>query len=166
MFDNSAVFDVDLDDLQSRIAPSPFPRIVSQRTLKSSIGCTGIGLHSGKKMLMTLHPADPNSGVRFRRTDLAGSIIPARWDTVSDTRLNTCVSNEQGHDVRTIEHLMSALSAMRIDNVLIDLNGPEVPVMDGSASPFVFLIECAGVTGQTAAAPRHPYSRRSQCVRG
>ncbi|HVI50845.1 MAG TPA: UDP-3-O-acyl-N-acetylglucosamine deacetylase [Candidatus Sulfotelmatobacter sp.] len=127
---------------------------VKQRTLKTSIGCTGVGLHSGSKVTMILHPAEANSGIRFRRTDIAGAgaVIPARWDSVSDTRLNTCVADAGGIGVRTIEHLMSALCGMGIDNVLIDISGPEVPVMDGSAAPFLFLIECAGVVEQ--AAPR------------
>jgi len=125
---------------------------LKQRTLKTAIGCTGVGLHSGTKVTMVLHPAEANSGIRFRRTDIAGAgaVIAAQWDSVSDTRLNTCVADSNGVGVRTIEHLMSALCGMGIDNVLIDISGPEVPVMDGSAAPFLFLIECAGVVEQTA----------------
>ncbi len=127
---------------------------VRQRTLKSSISCTGVGLHSGTKITMTLHPAAPDSGIFFRRVDIAGggALIPAHWASVSDTRLNTCVSDASGVSVHTIEHLMAALAGMSIDNAVIDINGPEVPVMDGSAAPFVFLVECAGVVEQ--AAPR------------
>ena len=124
-----------------------------QKTLKASIGCTGIGLHSGAKVTMVLHPAEPDSGIRFRRTDLAGkgTIIPALWSSVGDTRMNTSLAGEGGIGVGTVEHLMSALAGMGIDNCLIDIGGPEVPVMDGSAAPFLFLIECAGVVEQAAA---------------
>ena len=127
---------------------------VKQRTLKTAIGCTGVGLHSGTKVTMVLRPAEANSGIRFRRTDIAGAgaVIPAHWNSVSDTRLNTCVADANGVGVRTIEHLMAALSGMGIDNAIIDISGPEVPVMDGSAAPFLFLVECAGVVEQ--AAPR------------
>jgi UDP-3-O-[3-hydroxymyristoyl] N-acetylglucosamine deacetylase len=125
---------------------------VRQRTLKSSISCNGVGLHSGVKTTMTLHPAAVDTGIVFRRTDIAGrgAAIPAHWSNVSDTRLNTCVSNAAGTSVRTIEHLMAALAGMGIDNLIIDISGPEVPVMDGSAAPFLFLIECAGVVEQPA----------------
>ncbi len=124
----------------------------SQHSLKRSITCKGIGLHSGSKTTMTLRPADPGTGVVFRRTDIAGSgaIIPALWGNVSDTRLNTCIANGQGVYVRTIEHLMAAFAGTGIDNVLVEINGPEVPAMDGSAAPFVFLIECAGIAEQPA----------------
>ena len=130
------------------------PVTVRQRTLKTAISCTGVGLHSGAKITMTLRPAEIDSGIAFRRVDLAGggALIPAHWAAVCDTRLNTCVADGNGTVVRTIEHLMAALAGMSIDNALIDINGPEVPVMDGSAAPFLFLIECAGVVEQ--AAPR------------
>jgi len=126
--------------------------IARQHTLKSSISCTGVGLHSGTKTTMVLHPAEAGSGVRFRRVDAAGkgAVIAARWSNVTDTRLNTCISNEDGISVKTIEHLMSALAGMGVDNALIDIDGEEVPVMDGSAAPFVFLIECAGLVEQSA----------------
>jgi UDP-3-O-[3-hydroxymyristoyl] N-acetylglucosamine deacetylase len=125
---------------------------VRARTLKTSIGCTGIGLHSGAKVTMVLHPAEVGTGIRFRRVDIAGAgaIIPAIWSAVHDTRMNSCLKNEDGVVVGTVEHLMSALAGMQIDNCLIDINGPEVPVMDGSAAPFLFLIECAGVVEQSA----------------
>lgn len=121
-----------------------------QRSLKRSITCKGIGLHSGSKVTMTLRPADADTGIVFRRIDVAGSgaLIPATWDKVSDTRLNTCISNGQGVHVRTIEHLMAAFAGAGIDNVIVDINGPEVPAMDGSAAPFIFLIECAGIAEQ------------------
>ncbi len=122
------------------------------RTLKTSIGCTGIGLHSGAKITMVLHPAEPGTGIRFRRVDIhgGGAIVPATWSAVHDTRMNSCLKNNDGVVVGTVEHLMSALAGMQIDNCLIDINGPEVPVMDGSAAPFLFLIECAGVVEQSA----------------
>lgn len=118
-----------------------------QRTLKTSIDCTGVALHSGNKVKMTLHPANVDVGIVFRRTDVAGqgAEIPALWDRVVDTRLCTVLGNEAGITVSTVEHVMAALAGCGIDNVLIELNGPEVPIMDGSAEPFVFLIECAGV---------------------
>ncbi len=126
-----------------------FPAL-KQKTLKSSIGCKGVGLHSGDMIAMTLHPAAPDTGIVFRRTDIAGSHIPAVWSNVSDTRLNTCIGKTAGAGVHTIEHLMSALAGMGIDNALIDVSGAEVPVMDGSAAPFLFMIECAGVVEQEA----------------
>ncbi|MDR3435798.1 MAG: UDP-3-O-acyl-N-acetylglucosamine deacetylase [Telmatospirillum sp.] len=128
------------------------PSVIRQRTLKSAISCTGVGLHSGCKMTMTLRPAAANTGILFRRIDIAGdgSVIPALWSNVSDTRLNTSVSGAKGASVHTIEHLMAALAGMGIDNAIIDINGPEVPVMDGSAAPFLFLIECAGIVEQQA----------------
>jgi UDP-3-O-[3-hydroxymyristoyl] N-acetylglucosamine deacetylase len=126
--------------------------IARQRTLKSAISCTGVGLHSGATITMTLHPAEAGSGIRFRRVDAsgAGALIPALWSNVTDTRLNTCISNGDGVSVRTVEHLMAALAGMAVDNVVIEIHGEEVPVMDGSAAPFVFLIECAGVVEQSS----------------
>lgn len=101
---------------------------------------------------MTLKPSDPDTGIVFKRTDIAGkgADIPARWDRVVDTRMCTVLGNDDGVTIGTVEHLMAALAGCRIDNVEIEINGPEVPVMDGSASPFVFLIECAGVAEQDA----------------
>jgi UDP-3-O-[3-hydroxymyristoyl] N-acetylglucosamine deacetylase len=124
---------------------------LKQRTLKNPISCTGVGLHSGVKVTMNLKPAPVDHGIVFKRTDIAGNgaLIPARWDMVDDTRLCTGVS-ANGAQVRTIEHLMAALSGCRIDNLLIEISGPEVPVMDGSAHPFIFLIDCAGVVEQDA----------------
>lgn len=135
------------------IRTSAAPATVRQRTLKTSINCTGIGLHSGTKISMTLRPAPVDSGIVFRRTDIVGggAMIPALWSNVTDTRLNTCVTAD-GVSVHTIEHLMAAFAGMGVDNVLVEINGAEVPVMDGSAAPFLFLIECAGMVEQ--AAPR------------
>lgn len=125
-----------------------------RRTLKTAIGCTGVGLHSGAKVTMVLHPAEAGTGIRFRRVDIAGGgeIVQALWSSVGDTRMNTCLKNEAGVTVGTVEHLMSALAGMQIDDCLIEISGAEVPVMDGSAAPFLFLIECAGVVEH--AAPR------------
>jgi UDP-3-O-[3-hydroxymyristoyl] N-acetylglucosamine deacetylase len=123
-----------------------------QKTLKTAIGCTGVGLHTGAKVSMTLKPAAPGQGIVFVRTDLAGKAarIPATWQHVVDTRMCTALGNPEGGRVGTVEHLMAALYGCDIDNVTIELDGPEVPVMDGSAAPFVFLIECAGTVDQAA----------------
>ena len=124
---------------------------LKQKTLKSAISCTGIGLHSGEKVSMTLHPADPGFGIVFRRTDVAGEgvEIPAKHDHVVDTRLCTAIG-AQGKSIGTVEHLMAALAGAGIDNALIEVGGAEVPVMDGSAAPFLFLIDCAGIVEQDA----------------
>lgn len=124
---------------------------VMQQTLKSAISCTGIGLHSGEKVSMTLHPAAPDAGIVFRRTDVAGEgvEIPAKHDRVVDSRLCTTIGAE-GKAIGTVEHLMAALAGAGIDNALIEVGGAEVPVMDGSAAPFLFLIDCAGVVEQDA----------------
>lgn len=123
-----------------------------QRTLKNSIYCSGTGLHSGAKVAMSLHPAAPDTGVLFRRSDIAGTdaIVPARYDLVSDTRLCTTLTNDAGVSVATVEHLMAALAGCGLDNVIVDVNGPELPIMDGSSEPFVFLIDCAGIVTQDA----------------
>ena len=125
---------------------------VRQRTLKTAIGCSGVGLHSGDKISMMLKPAAADSGIRFNRTDLqgAGAVIPARWDKVVDTRLCTMIGEPGGATVGTVEHLMAALAGCGIDNVEVEINGGEVPIMDGSSAPFGFLIECAGVVEQEA----------------
>jgi UDP-3-O-[3-hydroxymyristoyl] N-acetylglucosamine deacetylase len=125
-----------------------------QRTLKNSIHCTGVGVHSGLKTSLRLVPAAVDAGITFVRTDITGrnNVIKACWDGVTDTQLCTVVSNEDGASVGTVEHLMAALRGCSIDNVTIELDGPEVPIMDGSAEPFVFLIECAGI--ETQSAPR------------
>ena len=123
-----------------------------QRTLKKRISCTGVGLHSGVPVSMTLHPAVPDTGVVLQRTDVALGCgrVPAHWDRIHSGVLCTTVANEHGTTVATIEHLMAALAGCGIDNVLVKLNGPEVPVMDGSAAPFVLLVECAGIVEQRA----------------
>lgn len=127
-------------------------KIETQKTLKSSICCAGIALHSGVKVSMVLNPAAVGTGIVFRRTDISGkgAIIPARWDHVVDTRMCTVLGNDEGVTVGTVEHLMAALAGCGISNAEIEINGPEIPVMDGSSEPFVFLIECAGVLDQEA----------------
>ena len=121
-----------------------------QRTLKSVIRATGVGLHTGEKVAMTLRPAPPNSGIVFRRIDLSKPVdIVADAFKVTDTRL--CSALEAGGArVATVEHLMSAFAGLGIDNAFVDLTGSEVPIMDGSAAPFVFLIQSAGIEQQPA----------------
>lgn len=116
-----------------------------QRTLKTAIDCVGVGVHSGRRLNLTIRPAPAGHGIVFRRTDL-GRQIEARFDNVVDTHLCTVLADPAMQSVRvgTVEHLMAALSALSIDNVLIDVDGPEVPILDGSAAPFVFLLDCAG----------------------
>jgi UDP-3-O-[3-hydroxymyristoyl] N-acetylglucosamine deacetylase len=141
-----------VESCEAVTAAPPLSKVVLQKTLKSSIGCTGIGLHSGKKVSMSLNPAAADTGIIFHRTDLEGddSIIPARWDFVVDTRMATTIGNQAGTCISTIEHLMAALAGCGIDNAIIEIDGAEVPVMDGSAAPFIFLVECAGMTEQNA----------------
>ncbi len=128
--------------------------LVVQRTLRAPIGCTGIGLHSGARISLRLLPGAPDSGIIFRRTDLAGGPveIPARFDHVVDTRLNTTIGlpGQPEAVVGTVEHMMAALAGLGVDNAVVELDGAEVPAMDGSAAPFVFLIECAGTVAQDA----------------
>ncbi len=121
-----------------------------QQTLARSLTMKGIGLHSGAVVTMTLRPAPADHGVVFVRTDIVGEndVIPARWDHVADTRLCTVIRNAEGASVGTIEHLMAALRGCGIDNILIEIDGPEVPVMDGSSAPFVALIDEAGIRAQ------------------
>ena len=124
---------------------------MKQRTLKTSIRATGIGLHSGQKVLMTLRPAPPNTGIVFRRTDLpAADDIQALAQNVTDTMLGTTLDNGVAK-VSTVEHLLSAFAGLGIDNAFVELSAPEVPIMDGSAGPFVFLIQSAGIEEQSVA---------------
>jgi len=126
--------------------------VACQRTLKSAISCVGVGLHSGQRVNLMLHPAAPDTGIVFRRTDL-GVDVPARYDLVTETCLCTAIGAPGAQQARvgTVEHLVAALTAIGVDNVLVELDGPEVPVLDGSAAPFLFLIDCAGVVDQAAA---------------
>jgi UDP-3-O-[3-hydroxymyristoyl] N-acetylglucosamine deacetylase len=125
--------------------------MINQRTLKNVIRATGIGLHTGKKVYLTLRPAPVDTGVIFRRVDLDPVIeLPAKPEFVGDTRLSTALHNGDV-TISTVEHLMSALAGLGVDNVYVELTEPEVPIMDGSAGPFVFLIQSAGVVEQKAA---------------
>jgi len=124
--------------------------MLRQRTLKSLVSATGVGLHTGQKVRFSLRPAQPETGVVFRRMDLPGTPeIPARADLVGETRLCSCLVRGEVK-VYTIEHLMSALCGLGVDNVYVDLDGPEVPIMDGSAAPFVLLLQQAGIEEQAA----------------
>jgi UDP-3-O-[3-hydroxymyristoyl] N-acetylglucosamine deacetylase len=124
--------------------------MIRQRTLKNVIRATGVGLHSGKKVYMTLRPAPVDTGIVFVRTDLDPEVqISAKAHNVTDTTLCTALSSG-GAKVATVEHLMSALAGLGIDNAYVDLSAPEVPIMDGSAGPFVFLIQSAGISEQNA----------------
>ncbi|MGC3872080.1 UDP-3-O-acyl-N-acetylglucosamine deacetylase [Halomonas sp. GXIMD04776] len=124
--------------------------MIKQRTLKNTMRATGVGLHSGEKVRLTLRPAPVNTGIVFVRTDLDPVVrIPARAENVTDTTLCTALSSD-GVKVATVEHLMSAFAGLGIDNVFVELNAPEVPIMDGSAGPFVFLIQSAGIEEQEA----------------
>jgi UDP-3-O-[3-hydroxymyristoyl] N-acetylglucosamine deacetylase len=121
-----------------------------QRTLKSPIHCSGIGLHSGRKVRISLHPAEVDSGIRFRLTEgkHAGMEIPAHWSCAVESPLCSTLTGPDGARIMTVEHLLSAFAGCGIDNALVEINADEVPVMDGSAAPFVFLIECAGSCDQ------------------
>jgi len=124
--------------------------MIKQRTLKNTIRATGVGLHTGDKILLTLHPGEPNSGIQFRRVDLDQPVvIAARPENVGETKLSTTLIQD-GIRVSTVEHLLSAMAGLGIDNAVVDLSAPEVPIMDGSAGPFVFLLQSAGVVEQNA----------------
>ena len=119
----------------------------SQRTLRRPISCVGIGLHSGCKVNLSLKPAAPDTGIRFRRTDMGNFEVPATVNNLAGIQLATGLSRDQV-SVETVEHLLSALVSLGIDNVVVELNSPEVPIMDGSAAPFIYLIQEAGVKRQ------------------
>ncbi|MDO7653479.1 MAG: UDP-3-O-acyl-N-acetylglucosamine deacetylase, partial [Porticoccus sp.] len=122
--------------------------MIRQRTLNNMIRATGVGLHTGEKVYLTLHPAPVNTGIVFRRTDLDPVVeIQAKAENVGETTLSTTLMNG---DVRvsTVEHLLSAMAGLGIDNAIIDVTAPEVPIMDGSAGPFVFLLQSAGIKEQ------------------
>ncbi len=124
--------------------------MIKQRTLKNVIRATGVGLHTGDKVYLTLRPAAADTGIVFRRIDLPEPVeIRARPEHVTDTRLSTTVESDNVR-VSTIEHLMSAFAGLGIDNAYVDLTAAEVPIMDGSAGPFVFLIQSAGIAEQSA----------------
>ena len=124
--------------------------MLKQRTLKNSISARGVGLHSGKKVLMVLRPAAANTGIVFRRTDLdQPADVPARADLVGETAFGTSIVNGNAK-VSTVEHLLSAVAGLGLDNIYVDLSAAEVPIMDGSAAPFVFLLQAAGIQEQNA----------------
>ncbi|BDZ73201.1 MULTISPECIES: UDP-3-O-acyl-N-acetylglucosamine deacetylase [Methylophaga] len=125
--------------------------MIKQRTLKNVIRATGVGLHSGEMVYLTLRPAAPNTGIIFRRVDLDPVVeIQAKAENVGETALSTTLI-EHGQRVSTVEHLLSAFAGLGIDNAYIDLNAAEVPIMDGSAGPFVFLVQSAGIEEQNVA---------------
>jgi UDP-3-O-[3-hydroxymyristoyl] N-acetylglucosamine deacetylase len=124
--------------------------MLHQRTLKNSIRATGVGLHTGKKVLMTLRPAAPDTGIVFRRTDLPVPVdIKAHAENVGDTMMGTTLHSGEVK-ISTVEHLLSALAGLGIDNALVEVSAGEVPIMDGSAGPFVFLLQSAGIEEQKA----------------
>jgi UDP-3-O-[3-hydroxymyristoyl] N-acetylglucosamine deacetylase len=127
----------------------------TQQTLKAPIDCVGVGLHSGRKTSLALHPAPIGTGIVFRRVDLGGVAIPARYDLVEDTRLCTVLALPDQPEARvaTVEHVMAALAGCGVTNAIVEVDGPELPILDGSAASFVFLIDCAGILPQTAVAP-------------
>jgi len=125
--------------------------VIRQRTLKNVIRATGVGLHTGKKVYLTLRPAPVDTGIIFRRVDLDVPVeIHARAENVGDTRLSSTLVRD-GVSISTVEHLLSAMAGLGIDNAYVDVSAPEVPIMDGSAGPFVFLIQSAGIEEQNAA---------------
>jgi UDP-3-O-[3-hydroxymyristoyl] N-acetylglucosamine deacetylase len=122
--------------------------MIRQRTLKTLVRATGVGLHTGCKVEMTLRPAPPDAGIVFRRLDVEPPVdFPVSPELVTDTRLCSALERD-GVKIATVEHLMSALAGLGVDNVYVDLSGPEVPILDGSAAPFVFLIQSAGLEEQ------------------
>jgi UDP-3-O-[3-hydroxymyristoyl] N-acetylglucosamine deacetylase len=124
--------------------------MLRQRTLKALVSAAGVGLHTGQKVRVTLRPAPPDTGIVFRRIDLAAPVdIPARAELVGETRLSSCLVRD-GVKIYTVEHLMSALGGLGVDNAYVDLDASELPIMDGSASPYVLLIQQAGVIEQAA----------------
>jgi UDP-3-O-[3-hydroxymyristoyl] N-acetylglucosamine deacetylase len=138
-----------------------------RRTLKTAIGCVGVGLHSGRRVSLTLRPAAAGTGIVFRRSDL-GIDIPARFDRVVDTRLCTALVAEDAPQARigTVEHVMAALAGTGVTDAIVELDGAEVPILDGSAAPFVFLIDCAGTVALSTPAPVIEVLRRIRVEEG
>lgn len=125
--------------------------MVRQRTLKQAVRASGIGLHSGRKVYMSLLPAGPDTGIVFRRTDLSPIVeVPSRAHLLREAVMCSTLVSDDGTKIMTIEHLMSALAGLGIDNCVVELSSPEVPIMDGSAGPFVYLIQSAGIHEQDA----------------
>lgn len=126
--------------------------MIKQRTIKQPIATTGVGLHKGNKVQLTLRPAPVNTGLVFRRVDLNPAVdIPANAEFVRDTRMCTCLINDDNVRVSTVEHLLAALAAMGIDNLIIEVDSHEIPIMDGSSHPFIYLLQSAGIEEQKAA---------------
>ncbi|MDN7124341.1 UDP-3-O-acyl-N-acetylglucosamine deacetylase [Pseudidiomarina terrestris] len=125
---------------------------MKQRTIKQSIATTGVGLHKGNKVQLTLRPAPANTGLVFRRVDLKPAVdIRADAELVRDTRMCTCLINDDNVRVSTVEHLLAAVAAMGIDNLIIEVDSHEIPIMDGSSHPFIYLLQSAGIETQGAA---------------
>ncbi len=126
-------------------------RVEYQHTLKTTVICAGIGVHTGARAKMVIHPAETGTGIRFRRTDLDGdTIIAARGDSVTEVQLGTTLTNESGASVATVEHFLAACAGMGLDNLLVEIDGPEVPIMDGSSALFCELFLNAGLKQQTS----------------
>lgn len=126
--------------------------MIFQRTVKKMVKATGVGLHSGEKVTLTIKPAPVNAGIKLVRTDLTPAVvIPALADQVRETMMCTALVNDEGVRISTIEHLFAALAGLGIDNAIIEVDAPEIPIMDGSASPFVYLLQTAGIEEQSAA---------------
>ena len=126
--------------------------MIKQRTLKQATKVTGIGLHSGKKVTLTLRPAPANTGIIYARTDLEPAVyFPASAESIRDTQLCTCMINDDGVRISTVEHLNAAMAALGLDNLIVEVDAPEIPIMDGSASPFIYLLLDAGIEEQNAA---------------
>jgi len=123
---------------------------INQKTINNAISCNSVGLHSGCNVNLTLKPGEPDTGIVFRRTDLPSQIneISANFRNVVSTNLGTVIDNKKGASISTIEHLMGAIWSCKIDNLIIEIDNIEVPIMDGSSAPFIFLIECAGIKSQ------------------
>ncbi|AUI66269.1 MULTISPECIES: UDP-3-O-acyl-N-acetylglucosamine deacetylase [Glaesserella] len=125
--------------------------MIKQRTLKQAAKVTGIGLHSGKKVTLTLRPAPANTGIIYARTDLDPVVyFPASADSIRDTTLCTCMINDDGVRISTVEHLNAAMAALGLDNLIVEVDAPEIPIMDGSSSPFIYLLLDAGIEEQNA----------------
>lgn len=120
--------------------------MIKQRTIKTQVSALGVGLHKGEKVQIILRPAPANTGIVFRRVDLNPVVdIPATPEAVGETTLCTCLVNEEGVQISTVEHLLSAVAGLGIDNLIVDVDAPEIPIMDGSALPFVYLIQSVGI---------------------
>jgi UDP-3-O-[3-hydroxymyristoyl] N-acetylglucosamine deacetylase len=149
--------------------PLMFPQTTTQmqRTLKAPISCVGVGLHSGRKLRLVLRPAPTDSGIVFRRSDL-GINIPARYDHVIDTRLCTVLAlpGEPSARIGTVEHILAALAGSGVTNAIVEIDGPEIPILDGSAASFLFLIDCAGLATQSVSAPVIEITRKVRVEKG